>query len=109
MANDDEREQLLNRFRYVVAEQNKALDHLKAENERLQAIIAQSADAMTILQAVYTDETIKPEIRVAAAKAVLPHQHPKLTIQAYSNVTSLAQRLDHPQVKVIEHDQKSAA
>ena len=45
-------EQLLNRFRYVVAEQIKAIDQLKAENERLQAIIAQSADAMTVLQAV---------------------------------------------------------
>jgi hypothetical protein len=66
MADD---KQLLNRFRYVVAEQIKAIDQLKAENERLQAIIAQSADAMIYLQAIYTDETIKPEIRAAVAKA----------------------------------------
>jgi hypothetical protein len=102
-------EDLLNRVRYVVAEQIKAIDQLKAENERLQTIIAQSADAMTILQAVYTDPTIKPEIRVAAAKAVLPHQRPKLSIQGYANVTSLAQRLDEARPKVIEHDPKPAA
>ena len=104
MADD---EHLLNRFRYVVAQQIKPIDQLKAENERLQTTIAQSADAMTILQAVYTDPTIKPEIRVAAAKAVLPHQRSKLSIQA--NVTSLALRLDEARPKVIEHDPKPAA
>jgi hypothetical protein len=103
-------EDTLNRFRYVIAEQTKALKELRAENERLAAVVAQSADAMTVLQAVYTDPTIKPEIRVAAAKAVLPHQRPKLSIQGYANVTSLAQRLDGAgQAKLIEHDPKSAA
>jgi len=97
-------EDTLNRFRYVVAEQTKALKELRAENERLQMVIAQSADAMTCLQAIYTDPSIKPEIRAAAAKAVLPHQRPKLSIQGYANVTSLAQRLDAPRTKVIEHD-----
>ena len=98
-----QREHTLNRFRYVIAEQTKALKELRAENERLQMVIAQSADAMTCLQAIYTDPSIKPEIRAAAAKAVLPHQRPKLSMQGYFNVTSLAQRLDGAQqAKVIE-------
>jgi hypothetical protein len=67
-----QRKHTLNRFRYVVAEQTKALKELRAENERLQIVTAQSADAMTCLQAIYTDPDIKPEIRAAAAKAVLP-------------------------------------
>jgi phage shock protein A len=71
-------EDTLNRFRSVIAEQTEAIKELRAENERLQMVIAQSADAMTILQAIYTDPSIKPEIRAAAAKAALPHQHPKL-------------------------------
>src|SRR5262249_27868949 len=96
-----QREHTLNRFRYVVAEQIKALNELRAENERLQMVIAQSADAMTCLQAIYTDPEIKPEIRAAAAKAVLPHQRPKLSMQGYFNVSSLAQRLD--EARVIEH------
>jgi len=54
----------------VVAEQTKALKELRAENERLPMVTAQSADAMTCLQAIYTDPDIKPEIRAAAAKAV---------------------------------------
>jgi hypothetical protein len=54
----------------VVAEQTKALKELRAENERLPMITAQSADAMTCLQAIYIDPDIKPEIRAAAAKAV---------------------------------------
>ena len=87
-------EETLARFRYVVSEQTKALKELRPENERLQTVIAQSADAMTCLQAIYTDPGIKPEIRAAAAQAVLPHQHPKLSIQGYANVTTLAQRLD---------------
>src|SRR5215471_658914 len=96
-------EDTLNRFRYVVAEQTKALNELRAENERLQMVTAQSADAMTCLQAIYTDPSNKPEIRAAAAKAVLPHQRPKLSIQGYANVTSLAQRLDGAQqAEVIE-------
>jgi len=95
-------EETLARFRYVIAEQTKALKELRAENERLQMVIAQSADAMTCLQAIYTDPSIKPEIRAAAAKAVLPHQHPKLSIQGYANVTTLAQRLDDARAKVIE-------
>jgi len=98
-----QREHTLDRFRYVVAEQTKALKELRAENERLQMVIAQSADAMTCLQAIYTDPDIKPEIRAAAAKAVLPHQRPKLSMQGYFNVSSLAQRLDGAQqAKVIE-------
>ena len=97
-------EDLLNRFRYVVAEQTKALKELRAENERLQAIIDQSADAMVCLQSIYTDPDIKPEIRAAAAKAVLPHQHPKVTVLGYANMTSLARRLDEARPKVIEHD-----
>jgi hypothetical protein len=102
-------EDTLNRFRYVIAEQTKALKELRAENERLAAIIAQSADAMTVLQAVYTDPTIKAEIRVAAAKAVLPHQRPKLSVQGYMNVGSLAQRLDSAPAKVIEHQPPDVA
>ena len=54
------------------------------------------------LQAIYTDPGIKREIRAAAAKAVLPHQYPKLSIQGYANVTALAQRLDGVRAKVIE-------
>jgi hypothetical protein len=102
-------EETLARFRYVIAEQTKALKELRAENERFQAenerfqmVIAQSADAMTCLQAIYTDPSIKPEVRAAAAKAVLPHQHPKLSIQGYANVTTLAQRLDGARAKAIE-------
>ena len=102
-------ENLLNRFRYVIAEQNKAIDLLKAENERLQAIIDQSADAMTCLQAIYTDESVKPEVRAAVAKAALAYQRPKVSVQAYANVTSLAARLDQARPKVIEHDPQSAA
>jgi hypothetical protein len=102
-------EQLLTRFRYVVAEQTKALKELRAENERLQAVIDQSADAMTCLQSIYTDASIKPEIRAAAAKAVLPHQHPKLTMLGYANMTSLAARLDGAKAKVIEHKPSDAA
>ena len=103
-------EDTLNRFRYVVAEQTKALKELRAENERLQMVIAQSGDAMTVLQMIFTDTSIKPEIRAAAAKAALPHQHPRVTVQAYTNVTSLAQRLDGARPKVIEHsDPKSPA
>lgn len=101
MADD---ENLLNRFRYVIAEQTKVLNEQRAEIERLQAVIAQSADAMTCLQSIYTDPSIKAEIRAAAAKAVLPHQHPKITVLGYANVTSLAQRLDGARPKVIEHD-----
>jgi hypothetical protein len=97
-------EDTLNRFRYVIAEQTKALKELRAENERLNAIIAQSADAMTCLQAIYTDDSVKPEVRAAAAKAALAYQRPKISVQAYTNVTSLAQRLDGAQAKVIEHD-----
>ena len=97
-------ENLLNRFRYVVKQQIKAIDELKAENERLQAIIAQSADAMTCLQAIYTDESVKPEVRAAAAKAALAYQRPKVSVQAYANVTSLAQRLDGIQPKLIERE-----
>ena len=102
-------EDTLNRFRYVVAEQTKALNELRAENERLQMVTAQSADAMTCLQAIYTDPSNKPEIRAAAAKAVLPHQRPKLSIQGYANVTSLAQRLNAPRTKLIEQDPKPDA
>jgi hypothetical protein len=82
MANDAD---TLARFRFVVAEQTKALNELRAENERLQMVIAQSADSLTVLQAIYTDPSIKPEIRAAAAKAVLPHQHPNpcLTSQPF--------------------------
>src|SRR5262249_7480720 len=102
-------EETLARFRYVIAEQTKALKELRAENERLQMVIAQSADAMTCLQAIYTDPDIKPEIRAAAAKAVLPHQRPKLSMQGYFNVSSLAQRLDGAQqANVIEHEQPKA-
>jgi hypothetical protein len=97
-------EDTLARFRYVVAEQTKALNELRAENERLTAIIAQSADAMTCLQAIYTDESVKPEVRAAAAKAALAYQRPKVSIQGYANVTSLAQRLDGIQPKLIEHE-----
>jgi hypothetical protein len=53
---------------------------------------------MTCLQAIYTHPSTKPEIRAAAAKAVLPHQHPKLTVLGYANMTSLAGP------KVIDHD-----
>ena len=83
-------EETLARFRYVIAEQTKALKELRAENERLQTVIAQGADAMTCLQAIYTDPSIKPEIRAAAAKAALPHQRPKLSIQGYANVTKFS-------------------
>ena len=103
-------ENLLNRFRHVVKEQIKAIDELKAENERLKSAIEQSGDAMVVLQAIFTDESIKPEIRAAAAKAALAHQRPKVTVQAYANVTSLAARLDQGrEAKLIEHDPKSAA
>jgi hypothetical protein len=34
---------------------------------------------------------------------------PKLTINAYTNVVSLAQRLDSAQPKTIEHEPKPAA
>src|SRR5947199_10846826 len=87
-------EETLARFRYVIAEQTKALNEQRAEIERLQMVIAQSADAMTCLQAIYTDPNIKAGIRAAAAKAVLPHQHPKVTVLGYANMTSLARRLD---------------
>ena len=43
---------------------------------------AQSADAMTCLQAIYTDESVKPEVRAAAAKAALAYQRPKVSVQA---------------------------
>jgi hypothetical protein len=39
-----QREHTLNRFRYVVAEQTKALKERRAENERLQMVTAQSAE-----------------------------------------------------------------
>lgn len=97
-------EDTLNRFRYVIAEQTKTLKEQRAEIERLQAIIAQSADSLTVLQSIYTDPSIKPEIRAAAAKAVLPHQHPKVTVLGYANMSSLAKRLDEARPKVIEHD-----
>ena len=102
-------EDLLNRFRFVIAEQTKALKERNAEIERLNAVIERSADALTVLQSIYTDPSIKPEIRTAAAKAVLPHQHPKVTVLGYANMNSLARRLDEARPKVIEHDPKSAA
>jgi hypothetical protein len=94
----------LDRFRFVIAEQTKTLNEQAAEIERLNAVIAQSSDAMTCLQAIYTDDSVKPEVRAAAANAALAYQRPKISVQAYTNVTSLAQRLDGVQAKVIEHD-----
>jgi len=56
---------------------------------------------MTCLQAIYTDESVKPEVRAAAAKAALAYQRPKVSVQA------LAARLD--QARLIEVEPRSAA
>ncbi len=85
-------EQKLAQFRLVIAEQTKLIGELRAENERLQKIVDQNADAMVCLQMIYTDPSIKPEVRAAAAKAVLPFQQPRISISA--NIGFLAQRLD---------------
>jgi hypothetical protein len=102
MADEDK----LARFRHVVAEQIRVIRELREENARLQTIVAQSADAMTVLQQLYADPTVRADIRVQAAKAVLPFQVPKVSIHAS---LSLAQRLDGAQARVIEHDPKSTA
>jgi hypothetical protein len=71
----------------------------RATQRHTSAIPAPSAH-----QTIYTDDSVKPEVRAAAANAALAYQRPKISVQAYTNVTSLAQRLDGVQAKVIEHD-----
>ena len=101
------------RLKYACIELTTALERTKAENQRLQIAIAQNADAMTVLQMIFTDPNIKPEVRALAAKAVLPHQHPQLSIRGYANMTFLSERLDQlnreRRAALIEQNPKPAA
>jgi hypothetical protein len=96
--------QTIARAEYIVREQIAEIDRLRAENNRLVAWINGDADALTALQAIYNDTNTSEGNRIRAAASALPFERPKIVIQGYANVTSLAQRLDSAHPKLIEHD-----
>jgi hypothetical protein len=109
MAND-----LIARQRFIIQEQMKEIDRLRAKIDRLQVAAAQRADAMACLMEIYTDPSIKPEIRAKAAQAVLPFQRPKLTVAVRTDAAVLTRvlrdaELEDQKAKTIEHDPQPAA
>jgi hypothetical protein len=94
----------LARAEYVVKAQMAEIDRLRAEIDRLTAWINGDADALTTLQSVYLDPEQSAANRIKAASSAIGFERPKLVVQGYANVTSLAQRLDQGrQPRVIEH------
>lgn len=93
----------LARAEYVVKLQMAEIDRLRAEVDRLLGWINGDGDALTALQSIYLNPDESSANRVKAASAAIGFERPKVVIQGYANVTSLARRLDGAHAKVIEH------
>ena len=97
----------------------KATSDLLDENDMLQAkvkkyealleAISDERGLLGVLQKMAPDPRLPVDTRIKAAASALPYERPKLSINAYTNVISLAQRLDGAQPKTIEHEPKPAA
>lgn len=98
-----QQKQTIARADYIIREQIKRIDELQKEVDRLTTWIQGDSDALTALQAVYNDPEASEGNRIKAAASALPFERPRVVIQGYANVTSLAQRLDSARPKVIEH------
>jgi uncharacterized coiled-coil protein SlyX len=98
-----QQKQTIARAEYIVREQIKEIDRLRAEVDRLLGWINGDSDALTTLQSVYLNPNETPTNRVKAAASAIGYDRAKVVIQGYANITSLAQRLDSAHPRVIEH------
>ena len=67
------------RLEYVVREQMKEIDQLRAENQALVDWIMGDADALTCLQTIYHSSTASEANKVRAAAAAIGYERPKMT------------------------------
>ena len=89
---------------HIVKMQVEEIDRLRAEVDRLVGWVTGERDALSALQVIYNDTEASEANRVKAAAAAIGYERPKIVIQGYANMTSLARRLDEGrQPKVIEH------
>ena len=100
--------QYIDRLEHALRAQMDKINELRTENKRLVDWIMGDSDALTCLQAVYTNPASSEGNRIKAAAASLPFERPKLSVSvAVHGPAILGERLDAMKTinppKVIDH------
>jgi hypothetical protein len=91
------------RLEYVIREQMKEIDQLRAELSNLIGWIMGDRDALACLQRVYNDDRASETNRVRAAAAAIGFERSKVTVNVQVGPALLGERLDSARpIKTIE-------
>lgn len=85
----------LDKYEYIIRAQMTEIDKLRTEVKRLVDWINDDSDALTCLQAVYSNPASSEGNRIKAAAAALPFERPKVSVSvSVRGPAVLGERLD---------------